>query len=85
MATDDPLDDGKTHSGALVLLGPMQPLEHPKELSGIAPVKAHAVVADKTEILAVMELAADLDPGHLLGAGIFKRVPEQVPEDLLEQ
>ena len=40
------LNDGKAHAGTLVLLRPMQPLEHLEQLVGVLHVKAHAVVFD---------------------------------------
>jgi len=47
MAVNDPLHGGQPYPGSFEILMPMQALEHPKELIGIARVEAHSVVAHK--------------------------------------
>src|SRR5919206_1152010 len=59
MVVDDALHDREAHSRAGIVLGPVQPLEHPKELVGVAHVEAGAVVAHKVD-----GFAALLKPPH---------------------
>ena len=72
VAVDDPLHDRQAHPRALVILGPVQPLEHAEELMGIPHVEPHAVVPDEIGPLGrriAVVPAADLDPRHLLRDG----------------
>ena len=47
VAVDDALHDGQPHTGALVLLGAVQPLEDAEELVRVRHIKAHAIVRTK--------------------------------------
>jgi len=44
MALDDPLHDGESDAGSLILFGRMQSLKHAKQFVGIPHVKADTVV-----------------------------------------
>ena len=53
MLADDAVHRGQPDAGALELLGPMEALEHAKQLVGVFHVEANAVVADEDGGVAV--------------------------------
>src|SRR5919202_2155045 len=85
MAVDDALRDREAHSSACIVLGTMQPLEHPKEFVGVAHVEADAVVAHKVDRLPALLAPPHSDAGHVPVGGKFEGVGQQVDEDLLQQ
>jgi len=90
VAVDDPLYDGKAHTGTLVVSGAVQTLKDAKELVDVTHVKADTVVFDEigtfTWVLAVdLVPVADLDQRYIPSAGILERIFEQVKKHLLEQ
>src|SRR5690349_16335881 len=52
VAQDDAVGEGQPDAGALVVLGPVQPLEHAEELVRVAHVEAGPVVPDEGRGLA---------------------------------
>src|SRR2546421_5170451 len=85
VAVDDALRDRQADAGAVIVLGAVQPLEHPKELVGVAHVEADAVVAHKIHGLPALRAPAHGDTRHVAVGGKLEGVGQQVDEDLLEQ
>src|SRR5919201_3572561 len=65
VAVDDALHDRKAHSSAGIVLGPVQPLEHPKEFVGVAHVEAGAVVAHQVDRPPALLTPPHGDAGHV--------------------
>jgi hypothetical protein len=62
MAADDTLDIGQSNAGAFELVGVVQPLKNAKQLIGVLHIEAHAIIADKKDLFAVVPgMAADFD------------------------
>src|SRR5947209_5640035 len=85
VAVDDALHDREAHSSACIVLGTVQPLEHPKEFVGVAHVEADTVVAHKVGALAALLARTYGDAGHIPVGGKLEGIGQQVDEDLLEQ
>src|SRR4029453_6612445 len=75
---DDPLDEGQSDPGPLVLVLAVQPLEDLEQLAGVAHVEAGAIVADVVHGLAVHLLGSYLDARDRLPVGVLDRVSEPV-------
>ena len=87
VAVDDPLHDGEADAGALIVLGPVQPLEDAEQLVGVAHVEADAVVLDEIGRIALaVAVALPISIIALrLAARVLEGVGQQVDPDLLEQ
>src|ERR1700691_5694056 len=75
---NDPLHGDEPNPGSLEILLPMQPLEHSKELIGIARVEPHSVVAYKNRALAVHDPRAHLNHRSRLFSGELHGVRQQI-------
>ncbi len=82
---DDPLHQGQAHARPLVVLLPVQSLEHTEQLVRVGHVEAHSVVPHEVDRLAVPREAAGLDPGLCAAARELQGVGQQVEPDLLEE
>src|SRR5919204_3739821 len=85
VAVDDALHDREAHSSAGIVLGTVQPLEHPKEFVGVTHVEADAVVAHKVDRLPALLAPPHDDAGHVSADSKLEGVGQQVDKDLLEQ
>src|SRR5205823_427473 len=87
MTMNDPLYDCKADAGALVFLGPVQPLENAEQLVSVPHVEADAVVLDEIRGLAISRpvKTANFDRRGWPSAGVFQGVGKQVRPDLFDQ
>ena len=87
VAVDDPLDAGKAHTGALVLVGTVQALKHAKEFVRVLHVKSGAIVFHEVDSLTGGRVArrTDVNAGFLPATCELQGVVEEVCEDLLEE
>src|SRR5205823_8618581 len=74
VAVDDALHSRQAHSGAVIVLGPVQSLEHPKELVGVAHIEADAVVAHKVDGPPVLLAPPHGDARHVPAGGKLEGV-----------
>jgi hypothetical protein len=73
VAMDDALHNRQPHAGALILFNAVQPLKHTEQLVSVPHIKAHAVILDEIDLLAILFLAADFDSSGLALAGVLAR------------
>jgi hypothetical protein len=85
MAVDNALHDGQPYAGSLVLLSPVQPLEHAEQLVGVLHVEAGAIIFDVVSVLAVELFPANFDLRRVTLAGELERIAQQVGEDLPQE
>src|SRR5262245_40794701 len=72
VAVDDALYNRQADARPVVLVSAVQALEHAEEFPNILHIKAHAVVLDKIDALAIALATADFDHRHLALAGKFE-------------
>src|SRR4051812_45243821 len=82
MPFDDALHNRKPHPSTFELIGRVQPLEYPEEILRVRRIKANAVVAHKENLFIAPLLGPHLDACALALPRKFKRVREQVDENL---
>src|ERR1043166_166543 len=81
----DAVHNGQSHTGALKLVGGVQPLENAEEPLGVLHVEARAVVLHEINALILSSLRADFDHGRIAVSRVLQRVGEQVKKDLVQQ
>jgi hypothetical protein len=82
---DDAADGGQADAGAFEFVVPVQALEHPEQLAGIAHVEADAVVPNEDVLRALGDADADLDHRVRSRTRVLHGVVDQVGEYLQHQ
>src|SRR5687768_16228357 len=87
MSRNDSMDDRESHSGPLIVFGPMKPLEDPECLVDIFHIEPNAIVLDIVcaETARLLSLVPDVNDGVRPCPRKFQRIVQQIHEDLLDQ
>jgi hypothetical protein len=75
---------GQAYSCSLKLFGAVQPLKYAEELVRVLHVEANAVIGNKINVLAVLELRPDFNLWVVRSAGVLDRVGKKIHPHLLQ-
>jgi hypothetical protein len=85
VASDDAAHVSQANTGAFKVGGAMEPLEDAEQFMRIARIETDAIVLNENDIFALAGTAGYLDAGNFTGAGVFKRILQQIEHDLANQ